>query len=53
MNTLLRGIGGGFGRVLGRFLCYIFIGFIIYTLLNYFNIDIKSIIPKINIGGLL
>lgn len=53
MRTLLRSFGGGFGRVLGRFICYIFIGFIIYMLINYLNIDIKSIIPKLNLGGLL
>ncbi len=53
MRTLLRGIGGGFGRVLGRFLCYIFIGVVIYLLITYLGIDIKSIIPKVNIGRLL
>lgn len=53
MKTLLRGIGGGFGRVLGRFLCYIFIGFLIYLLITYLDIDIKSIIPKINLGSLI
>ena len=53
MNSLLRGIGGGFGRVLGRFLCYIFIGFVIYLLITYLGIDIKSIIPSIRLGGFL
>lgn len=50
IKTLFRGIGGGFGRVLGRFLCYIFIGVVIYLLITYLNIDIKSIISKLNIG---
>lgn len=53
MRTLLRGIGGGFGRVLGRFICYIFIGFVIYLLITYLDIDIKSIIPRLSLGGLL
>lgn len=53
MNSILRGIGGGFGRVLGRFICYLLIGFIIYLLITTFDIDIKSIIPKIRLGGLI
>lgn len=44
MKTLLRGVGGGFGRVLGRFICYIFIGVVIYFLFNALDIDITSII---------
>ena len=50
MRSLINGIGGGFGRTIGRVLGFIFIGFVIYVLLNYFNIDISSIINKIR-GG--
>ena len=53
MIYFLKSIGGGFGRVLGRFFCYLFIGLIIYFALNYLDFDIKSIIPKVNIGGIL
>lgn len=51
MRSLINGIGGGFGRVLGRCFGIIFIGFVIYMLINYLDLDIKSIIPKINLGG--
>lgn len=47
MNSLFRGLGSGVGRVLGRFIGTIIIVLIIYLLLNAFNIDIKSIIPKL------
>ena len=53
IKTLLRGVGGGFGRVLGRFICYLFIAFILYMLITYLDIDIKSILPKVSLGGLL
>lgn len=53
ISSIFRSIGGGFGRVLGRCLGLIFIGFIIYCVINYLDIDIKSIIPKINLGGVL
>jgi len=47
MNTLFKSMIGGFGRVLGRFIFYIFIGFVVYLLIKYLGIDIKSIIPNI------
>jgi len=53
MNTLIRSITGGFGRVLGRFLFYIVLGFIVYIIINKLGINISDIIPKINIGGLI
>lgn len=53
IKTLFRGVGSGFGRVLGRFICYIFIAFVIYMIITYFDVDIKSIIPKVNIGRFL
>ena len=53
MNYLLRGLSSGFGRAIGRIFSYLFIGFVIYLLITYFDIDIKSIIPKVSIGGLL
>lgn len=53
MNFLLRGLSSGFGRTIGRVFAYLFIGFIIYILLNYLDIDIKSILPKVSLGGLL
>ena len=46
INTLLRGMGSGFGRVFGRIIAYIFIGFVVYLLLKYFDIDVKDIIQK-------
>lgn len=52
MKSLINGIGGGFGRVFGRLIAYFVIGFIIYFLLNYFNIDIKSIISN-KLGGFI
>lgn len=53
INSIFRGIGSGFGRSIGRILGLLFIGFIIYLVINYLDIDIKSIIPKIRIGGFL
>ena len=57
MKSLINGLGSGFGRSIGRILGFIFIGYIIYLLINYLGIDIKSIIPiyipNFNIGGLL
>lgn len=53
MNSLLRGVGSGFGRTIGRIFGYLFIGIIIYILINALGIDIKSIIPRVSIGGLL
>ena len=53
MNTLLRGVGSGFGRVLGRFIGTIFIGFSIYVLLNALDIDIIGIIKNISLKGLI
>lgn len=47
MTTLFKSMIGGFGRVFGRFIFYIFIGFVIYLLIKYLGIDIKSIIPNI------
>lgn len=47
MKTLFRGVGSGFGRVLGRFICYLFIGFVLYVLVKALGIDISSYIPKI------
>ena len=49
MKSLINGIGGGFGRSIGRVLGLIFIGYLIYLAINYFGIDIKSIIPNINL----
>lgn len=49
ISTLLRGVGSGFGRVFGRIIAYLIIGFIVYMLLKYFDIDIKDIISK---GGM-
>lgn len=46
MNSLIRGVGGGIGRVLGRFIGTLLIGFIIYLILTTLNIDISSIISK-------
>ena len=53
INILFKSITGGFGRVLGRCIGFIFIGFIIYLVINYLGLDIKSIIPKIDLGGVL
>ena len=53
MNTLLRGIGGGFGRVLGRFFGTLFIGFLIYVLLNALDINIVDIVKNISLKGLI
>lgn len=52
MKSVVNGFGGGFGRVFGRIVAYLFIGFIIYYLMKYFDIDIKSIISN-KIGGLI
>ena len=46
MNTLLRGVGSGFGRVFGRIIAYLFIAFIVYVLIKHFDIDISSIIKN-------
>lgn len=53
MRSLINGLGNGFGRSVGRILGLIFIGYIIYLIINYLGLDIKSIIPKIDIGGVL
>lgn len=47
IKTLLRGVGGGFGRVLGRFLCYILLGFLIYFIIKTLGINISDYIPNI------
>lgn len=52
MRSLINGFGGGFGRVFGRIVAYFVIGFVIYYLMNFFGIDISSII-KNHIGGLI
>lgn len=46
IKTLFRGVGSGFGRVLGRFIGTLFIGVAIYILLNALDIDISTIISK-------
>lgn len=51
MNALLRGLGSGFGRAIGRIVAYIFVGFVIYTLLKYFDIDISKIIDSVKGGA--
>lgn len=47
IKCLLRGLGGGFGRVLGRFLCYIFLGFALYFIIKTLGINISDYIPNI------
>lgn len=44
MKYLLNGFSGGFGRVFGRIIAYLVIGFVIYSLLKYYNIDISKYI---------
>ena len=51
MKSLINGLGSGFGRSIGRVLGLIFVGFLIYILINSLGINIKDIIPKVNIGG--
>lgn len=47
MKTLVRSITGGFGRVLGRFLFYIVIGFVIYFIIKKLGINLEDYIPNI------
>ena len=47
MNSLIRGIGSGFGRTFGRFLFYILIGFIVYFVIKKLGINIEDYIPNI------
>lgn len=47
MKILVRSIAGGFGRVLGRFLFYILVGYLIYIIINKLGINIQDYIPSI------
>ena len=47
MSYLLRGLGSGFGRALGRIIAYILIGFLIYLIFDKLDIDIGSYIKNI------
>ena len=51
MNILIKSIFGSFSRTIGRIIAYLFIGFVIYLLIKYLDIDLKSIFPRINLGG--
>lgn len=51
MKSLINGFSGGFGRVFGRIIAYFVIGYIIYSLIKYFDIDISKYINILR-GGL-
>lgn len=51
MKSLVNGFSGGFGRVFGRIVAYLFIGYLIYCFINYFDIDLSKYI-KILRGSL-
>lgn len=51
MNFLFRSITNGFSRTIGRVLAYLFIGFVIYMVIKFLGIDLKSIFPRISLGG--
>lgn len=47
MKSLINGVGGGFGRVLGRLIAYLLIAFIFYFVLKGFDIDLSEILQKL------
>lgn len=51
MKSFVNGFGGGFGRVFGRIVAYFIIGYIIYCLINHFDIDISKCINLLR-GGI-
>lgn len=58
MNKLINWTFGSFFRTLGRFLFYVVIGFIVYTLMGQFNIKLPNIwgvldVHAVNIGYLI
>ena len=42
MKSLVNGFGSGFGRVFGRIIAYFVIGYILFCLLKFFDIDISK-----------
>lgn len=47
MKSFIRSVSGGFGRVLGRFLFYIIIGYLAYFIIQKLGINISDYIPNI------
>ena len=47
MKSFMRSVSGGFGRVLGRFLFYIMIGYLAYFIIQKLGINIGDYIPNI------
>lgn len=46
MNSFIRGLGGGIGRVFGRVIAIIIVGVIGYFILNSFDLDLWSFISS-------
>lgn len=42
IKSIFNGLGSGFGRAFGRILAYISIGFLLFYLLNIFDIDLSK-----------
>ena len=48
LRTILNGIGGGFGRVLGKFIALGLIALLAYYFISSKGIEIKNVIPSID-----
>lgn len=52
LKGLFSGVGHGFLYTIGRILAYIFVGFVIYTLISKFPADTSDLFPMMR-GAIL
>lgn len=48
LKSILNGVGGGFGRIIGKFIGLALIGLLAYYFISSRNIEIKKVIPRLD-----